>query len=258
MNELKNPIALLVLIIVVASFSGPFGTPAMASLAKDFLPAVATLVAAYAGAWYAATLQQKTASKELRLRQISIGARALFIMWRQLNTVAQIQEDVVDKYRDYPPAPLAMPPLTGPLDDAIRLDIESLAFLFDQGKPELLANLWIAETRFVHAVEAIRRRSTLHANEVQPRIENKIPEGRNLTPEELRGILGVRLFQLLIDQTREVIWRTDDAVETLEAVLADLHVALKTIFPEGKFPRAAPMKDEPTNANKPPRPTGLL
>jgi hypothetical protein len=166
MKELKNPIALLVLVIVVAAFSGPFGTPTLAAFARDFLPAVATLVAAFAGAWYAFTLNQKSTRHEQRARQVGNGARALFTIWRQLNTIAQIQEDVVAKYRNYPPAPLAMPPITFQIDDTTRLDIDSLAFLLDHGKPDLLVNLCIAESRFVHAVDAIRRRSVLHANEV--------------------------------------------------------------------------------------------
>ena len=243
MKNLKNPIAILVLVIVAAAFSAPFGTPALAAFAKDFLPAVATLVAAYAGAWYASSLKQETTIKEQRTRQIGSGARALFTIWRQLNTIAQIQEDVIAKYRNYPPAPLAMPPLTVPIDDTTRLDIDGLAFLIDHGKPELLANLCIAEIRFVHAVDAIRRRSMLHVNEVQPKLEGMIQEGRNLTPEELRTIIGVRLFSLLVDYTHEVIAKTDDAVATLEAVSADLHATLKAIFPEGKFPLTSPMEE---------------
>lgn len=258
MKGLKNPIALLVLVIVVAAFSAPFGTPALATFAKDFLPAVATLVAAYAGAWYASTLTQQSAHKGLRARQIGSGARALFTIWRQLNTIAQIQEDVTAKYRNYPPAPLAMPPLTVPIDDTTRLDIDGLAFLIDHGKPELLANLCIAETRFVHAVDAIRRRSALHVSEVQPKLEHMIPEGRNLTPEELRAIIGVRLFSLLVDYTHEVIDKTDDAVAALEAVSSDLHVALKAIFPEGKFPLSAPMEESTPKTMNAPRPAGLL
>lgn len=258
MKELKNPIALLVLVLVVAAFSAPFGTPELAAFAKDFLPAVATLVAAYAGVWYGYTLKQKTVNKDQRSRHIGIGDRALFTIWRQLNTIAQLQEDVIAKYRNYPAAPLAMPPVTVPIDDTNRIDIDGLAFLLDHGKPELLVNLYIAETRFVHAVDAIRRRSVLHANEVQPKLENRIPDGRNLTPEELRKIIGIRLFSLLVDQTREVIAKTDDAVETLEAVAAELHSALKTIFPEGKFPLPFPMEEESSKSVKAPRPTGLL
>lgn len=258
MKDLKNPIALLVLILVAASFSAPFGAPTLAALAKDYLPAVATLVAAFAGVWYASTLKQEAANKEQRLRQIGAGARTLFTLWRQLNTIAQYQEEVVDKFRNYPPAPLAMPPLAVPLDDSPRIDIDSLAFLLDHGHSALLANLCIAETRYLHAIDAIRRRSALHANEVQPKLEDMIPEGRNLTPEELRGIIGVRLFQLLRDQTREVIGRTDDAVTTIEAVSADLHETLKNVFPGSRFPLASPMEEKSPTAPKPPRPTGLL
>lgn len=256
MKDLKNPIALLVLILMAAAFSAPFGTPTLAAFAKDFLPAVATLVAAYAGAWYATSLSRETASKEQQLRQVSAGARALFTLWRQLNTIAQIQEDVIDRYRNYPPAPLAMPPLTMPLDDSTRVDIDSLGFLLDHGKSELLANLCLCETRFLHAIDAIRRRSALHANEVQPKLEDMIPPERNLTPDELRGIVGVRLFKLLVDQTNEVIAKTDDAVETLEVVAANLYMALKAIFPESKFPRPAPMDEK--SAQPLQRSTGLL
>lgn len=258
MKELKNPIALLVLILIVASFSAPFGTPALAAFAKDFLPAVATLVAAYAGAFYGAKLIQDATEKEHRLRLIGAGARALFTMWRQLNLIAQFQEDVVEKYRNYAPAPLAMPPVSGLVNDNIRLDIDSLAFLLEFGQSDLLGNLCIAETRFIAAIDAIHRRSKLHSNEVQPKIESIIPAGRNLAPDELRSAIGNRVFSLLVDQTREVISRTDDAVSTLEAVAIDLHSALKTIFPEGKFPRPAPIDANSPKSAEVPRPTGLL
>ncbi len=258
MKELKNPIALLVLILLVAAFIAPFGSTTLAVFARDFLPAAATLVAAYAGALYGATLAHEAAKKDMRLKQIGIGARAMFTIWRQLNTIAQIQEDIVGKYRDYPPAPLAMPPIDVPIDDTIRIDIDGLAFLLDYGKSNLLINLCIAETRFIHAVDAIRRRSALHMDEVQPKLENKIPIGRNLTPDELRSLIGTRLFMQLVEQTQDVISRTDDAVDTLETVDDDLHEALQEIFPEGKFPRTAPLEGEPSQTEKRKRPTGLL
>lgn len=201
---------------------------------------------------------QKAASQELRQHQIGAGTRALFTMWRQLNLIAQIQEDVTNKYRDYPPAPLAMPPIMKKLDDSIRLNIDSLAFLLDHGKSDLLVNICIAETRFLDALDIIQRRSALHANEVQPMVDGKKPRDRNLTPDELREIIGIRLFQLLISLTHEMISKTDDAVATIEAVEADLYSALKTIFPETSFPHQAPMDGETASAVKPPRPTGLL
>ena len=201
---------------------------------------------------------QRATSQELRQQQISAGKRALFTMWRQLNLIAQIQEDVTNKYRDYPPAPLAMPPITMKFDDSIRLNIDSLAFLLDHGKSDLLSNICIAETRYLDALDTIQRRSALHANEVQPKVEGKKPRDSNLTPDGLREIIGIRLFQLLVSQTQAMISKTDDAVATIEAVEADLYSALKAIFPEAKFPHQLPMEGEATNVVKPPRPTGLL
>ncbi len=256
-KDLQNPLALLVLILVASAFSAPFGTPALAAFAKDFLPAVATLVAAYAGSWYAFTLNQDAIAKNLKSKQATTGAKAMFVLWREINAIAQVQEDVVNKYRDYPPAPLAMPPIENHFDDSIRLDIDGLSFLLEHGKSELLANLCIAETRYFQAIDCIRRRSRLHAEEVQPKIEGRKPKDRNLTPGELKDLLGIRLFHLLVDQTRLVMARTDDAVETLEAVAAELHAALRAIFPEVQFPKPAPM-EKPKELDQAKRPDGLL
>jgi len=255
-NNLHNPIALLTLILVASSFSAPFGAPKLAAFAKDLLPTAATLIAAYAGAWYAFSFNQAAISKDLRSRQAATGARAMFTLWRQINTIAQVQEDVINKYRNYPPAPLAMPPISIHSEGTVRIDIDGLGFLLDHKKPDLLANICIAETRYIQALDSIRQRSDLHKNEIQPKIEDKIPLDRNLSPEELREIVGTRLFHQLVEQTKSVIARTDDAVETLETVAADLHAALKSIFPEARFPHPAPMDEDPVTPS--PRPTGLL
>ncbi|MHC8299142.1 hypothetical protein [Pseudomonas sp. ZS1P83] len=114
MKKLKNPLTLLVLIIVAASFSAPFGTPKLAAFAKDFLPAVATLIAAYAGAWYGASLVRDAAQEDERKRRIGAGARAMFTLWCQVNILAQIQMDFVDDYRDKPSVVISLPPIDYP------------------------------------------------------------------------------------------------------------------------------------------------
>lgn len=258
MKDLKNPMTLLVLILVAAALAAPFGTPRLAAFTKDFLPAAATLVAAFAGGWYAFSLNQEAVKREQRSKQIGIGTRAMFVLWRQINAIAQVQEDVIEKFRNYAPAPLAMPPIEYPFDDSVRLDIDGLMFLLDHGKSELLGNLCIAETRYIHAIDRIRKRSILHASEIQPKIEGKKPLDRNLSPEELRDIIGIRLFHQLLDQTKEVIAGTDDAVASLEAVTIDLHSALLSAFPGTGFPKPASMKEQLKNAEPTERPSGLL
>ena len=243
MKVLKNPVALLVLILVAAAFATPFGTPRLAAFAKDFLPAMATLVAAFAGGWYAFSLNQEAVKREQRSKQIGIGARAMFVLWRQINAIAQVQEDVIEKFRNYAPAPLAMPPIEHYFDDSVRLDLDGLMFLLDHGKSELLVSLCIAETRYMHAIDRIRKRSLLHVNEVQPKIEGKKPPDRNLSQEEFRDIIGVRLFHQLVEQTKEVIAGTDDAVASLEAVAIELHTALLSAFPGAHIAKPVPMTE---------------
>ncbi|MBA5961379.1 hypothetical protein GIB64_28535 [Pseudomonas lactis] len=244
MKKLKNPLTLLVLIIVAASFSAPFGTPQLAAFAKDFLPAVATLIAAYVGASYGATLVRDAAKEDERKRQIGAGARAMFTLWRQINIVAQIQMNFVDDYRDNPSVVISLPPIDYPLDELPRLDLDSLAFFLDLGNAEILEALVIAEQNFLHAIDVVRTRSTLHYVEVQPILEKIIPNGGTITHVSLEQALGPRLFSQLIDQTKRLIFRVDRSIEDLDKVADELYAALKKGFPNAKFPRPSKPESE--------------
>lgn len=243
MKKLKNPLTLLVFIIVAASFSAPFGTPQLAAFAKDFLPAIGTLIAAYAGAWYGASLVRDSAQEDERIRQIGAGARAMLTLWRQVNIVAQIQIDIVDQYRDTPSVAITLPPIDYPLDQPPRIDLDSLTFFLDLGNAGILETLVIAEQNFLHTVDVIRTRSTLHLVEVQPILEKIIPNGGPISHASLEQALGPRLFSQLIDQTKRLIFRVDRSVEDLDNVANELYAALTKRFPDAKFPQ--PSKTAP-------------
>ncbi|WP_460139650.1 hypothetical protein [Pseudomonas sp. S2_E01] len=242
MKKLKNPLTLLVLIVVAASLSAPFGTPQLAAFAKDFLPAVATLIAAYAGAWYGAALVRDAAQEDERKRQIGAGARAMFTLWRQVNIVAQIQLDFVDDYRDNPSVVISLPPIDYPLDEPPRLDLDSLAFFLDLGDSGVLETLVIAEQNFLHALDVVRTRSALHLTQIQPILEKILPKGGPVSHASLEQALGPRLFSQLIDQTKRLIFRVDRSIEDLDKVADELYAALKKGFPDAKFPQ--PTKPE--------------
>ncbi|AIS15682.1 hypothetical protein JM49_29545 [Pseudomonas chlororaphis subsp. aurantiaca] len=247
MKKLTNPLTLLVLIVVAASFSAPFGTPKIAGFVKDFLPAVATLIAAYVGAWYGASLVKDAALKDERKKNIGVGARTMFTLWRQVNMMAQIQIDFVDLYRNNPSAPIAMPPINYPLDEPARIDLDGLAFFLDLGNAKILEDLAIAEQNFLHAIDVIKKRSKLHLTEVQPVLEKIIPRGGPVSHAALEQALGPRLFSLPIDQTKSMIFRVDSAVVDLDKVTAELFNALKKEFPDSKFPQPSGAETERPN-----------
>ncbi|MFM9382456.1 hypothetical protein [Pseudomonas sp. UV AK001] len=237
MGRLIHPLTLFILVLITACFTAPLGTPQLAAFAKDFLPAAATLIAAYAGVWFGASLTRAAALEEERKRRIGIGARAMFTLWRQVNVVAQIQIDYVNEYRDSPSAPIGLPPISYPMDETGRLNIDGLAFFLDLGNAQILETLSIAEQRFLDAIDTIKRRSTLHLVEVQPVLERIIPKGGPLPYAVLEAELGPRLFSLLIAQTRSLIVKVDDAVITLDKAATELYAALKKEFPDAKFPQ---------------------
>ena len=130
------------------------------------------------------------------------------------------------------------------MDELPRVDLDSLAFFLDLGNAEILEALVIAEQNFLHAIDVVRTRSTLHYVEVQPILEKIIPNGGTITHVSLEQALGPRLFSQLIDQTKRLIFRVDRSIEDLDKVADELYAALKKGFPNAKFPRPSKPESE--------------
>jgi hypothetical protein len=100
------------IIIAVGFFYLGFFFCAYVFLYRDFfvliISSLATLVAAFCGAWFAFLLQSKSKKEENINRQISASNRAIFTLYQRINKLRLYQREVIDPYRQHPAIFLAI------------------------------------------------------------------------------------------------------------------------------------------------------
>lgn len=89
----------------------------------DIIDALATLIAAFAGAWFAFLYQNRQKQSEERKENISAGNRALATLLQQTNTLKIYQKDIIDPCRDDPGIHIAIKPTLPYREDALAFDI---------------------------------------------------------------------------------------------------------------------------------------
>jgi len=125
-------------------------------LLSTLLSALATVVAAFLGAWYAFKLMDKDHERKKRATAVASGNRAIFTLMRQWNELGLIQRQLIDPVRSNPAKFVALLP-TLPLDyEHLKLDVDSLSFLLDTEYRQYLMDLLVAEGRFQTAVRVIK------------------------------------------------------------------------------------------------------
>lgn len=199
---------------------------------------IATLVAAFAGAWYAFKLQDRDRERRIDADNIGAGNRALLMLLLQFNALFDIQKRVVNRVREHPGRFLAMRPMLELDYKQLRFDVSSLSFLLETEHREILPKLVVEEGRFHSVIQELNERSRLHLK-AQPLLEKAgIVEGGKYTNEELEAALGNRLFLQLQRATDEAIEHIDQTVESLLEMGKKLRSALKDLYPKGRYPQA--------------------
>ena len=201
-----------------------------------FISPVATLIAAFAGAWLAFLFNARTKKDEIVKQQVAAANKALFTLHMQLNSLIQLQEEVIDPVRDNPLRSIVMRPILGERYEHLGIDYGSLSFLLETKHAELLLHLSIQEERFNKSIITLNSRSELHLNEIQPLFEKAgIKEGEKLTKEKVEAAIGSRLYHTVERNTMYVIEIFDITVESLKTYIEKLRSALEEIFPKKKF-----------------------
>jgi hypothetical protein len=213
-------------------------------------PAIATLLAAFFGAWFAYRLQDKVKVRDERAYNISVANRALFTLFQQINILEPIQWQVIDPVRNHPMKFIAMQPVLPLQHEDFQFDFASLGFLLNSSHKQIMLDLFIEQRRFFEAIKAINYRSELHHDQVQPKMERaEIQEGVDYPAEALAAklteALGPRLIKSLQRATDEVIYNVDRTVDSLDEIKGKMIMTFKELYPEGDFLNYEVLEDPP-------------
>ena len=205
-------------------------------LFKDFLPAIATLLAAFLGAWFAFILENRKKERELEDKNIAAGNRALFVLIRQLNVLLVFQKQAIEPVRNHPGIFIAMEPLLPRTYDSLKFDVDSLSFLLETDYRQVLMEIMIEELSFQETIRAINERSRIHFTQVQPLMEKAgIIEGGEYKNSDFERILGNRLYLHLRRLTDAVVDHVDKTVISLRKMSEELRNVLRKLYPDAKF-----------------------
>lgn len=205
-------------------------------IAKEILPTFATLIAAFLGAWFAFSLQNRSKNNEERDKKISYGNKALFTLCQRVNNLWLIQKNIIDPFREHPGIHIAMRPTLDFENDDTFLDIDGLKFLLDTKYQQLLLDLHIENQRYKTAIRLLNSRSSLHLNLVQPRLETAhVTEKQYYSIEYWKEAIGQRLYLTLQRATEDLISNVDDTVKSNIEIKDRLIEAFKNLFPGEKF-----------------------
>ena len=201
----------------------------------SYIPALATLVAAYYGANYAFQFQNDKEKDDLKRRNIVSVNSSIFTLTRMANKLFIFQRDIINPVRNSPVFFLDMPPTMDMEKELIKLEIDSLYFLLETDDRNLLGEIMIEEERYRSAIEAINMRSRTHIQEVQPLLESAgvLPSG-SYTLKQFEEILGIRLFTTIKQSSAQVITHVDRTLISLKEVADKLNASIKRQYPDNR------------------------
>lgn len=199
----------------------------------SYVPALATLVAAFCGANYAFQLQMEKEIADNKRRNVVNANIAIFSLIRMRNKLLNFQEQIIKPHHNNDlKSFLEMPPTLDLLKDDIKLNIESLYFLLETDDRNLLGELSCEEGRYRSALDAINDRSQLHRQEIQPSLERAgFAHGIDYSEEQIKDMIGQRLYIILQESTTQVKNHVDSTADSLKKITDKLTASLKKQYP---------------------------
>lgn len=199
----------------------------------SYVPALATLVAAFYGAKYAFQFQKDKENEDIKKRNIVNGNSVIFNMMRMTTNLRNFQRQIIDPARNLPVRFIQMRSTLHLIDEDIKLNIESVYFLLEADERNILGELVTEEARYRAALNAVNERSRLHREEIQPSLERAgIIEGGDYSLAQIENALGNRLYITIQHATDEAINHVDSTIVSLKQIADKLRASLKKIYPD--------------------------
>jgi hypothetical protein len=206
---------------------------------NDFIPSLATLIAAFAGSWSAFYLQDNKERRKEKIQQVSSINQALFSLVRQYQSLENIKIEIApfkeDKLRY-----INLPALSTNEFQDIKVKVETLNFLLDSTDPNLLMAITLEQDRFEMALKVIQLRSEFHIRELQTALTGTgIENGALLKLGDIRTRLGPRIADILINLTDQLYKHVYESSDSTLATLNRFYAYAKQTFPKEKFIKIA-------------------
>lgn len=210
------------------------------------ITSLATLSAAFFGAWLSYKLQDNRRKREELNLKVQKANDLLFALYQKLNSLKLFQINSVEPWRGKPEALIGMQPILDFKLPKTEIIPENINFLLGTKHEQLLFDAHIEDERFKVAQDIINFRSDLHFNHVQPAMHAAgIVEGAPYTSAQYEAAIGDMLYRQLQKSTNDVIDNVDRTVESSNKLGKRIFKALKETYPNEKFVQFKLLNEKP-------------
>ena len=205
-------------------------------LSKLDLNPLATLIAAFSGAWFAFLFESRRKVKEEKDRQRAVANRSIYVISEMWNVLYDYYQDVAKPYKDKSDAWLNMAADASYYVQA-HFETEKLAFLLDLGEHQVYPKIMLEEIRFKSLIKLIEMRNSLLINQVHQALSRANVEvgTLQLTEEFIKSTIGIDTTHKFKKWTPEIIKRVESNLQSLKEAHDELRAAMKRLQPVEKF-----------------------
>lgn len=219
--------------IVIITFCVGFIVGLLPSLdGKTIMGAATTLIAAFVGAFFAFSLNERREKIRTEERHLGAANRAIFTLIRAYNYIAGYNKQYISPHKDKREAYVAIRPSVGNPNPEFKIDFDSISFLIQQKKSEILGELAEFEELFATIIEVLKTRNHIHANIVQPALEaSGVVHGDDISLDEIDKIMGDRITNTMKSLTGDLIEIMGRGEERSEHLIQQLHETMVNLYP---------------------------
>ncbi len=193
--------------------------------------ATTTLMAAFWGAKYAFTLQNQKEFEERIKEQVAAANKVIFNLINLHNQLCNYRDQFINEFRDSPFRHLGILPAVG-LGNVKEIDVDSLAFVLENEKRNILMELSLFQFEACATFEVIRERSIYHVSKIQETLEGAGFGSNDFAHiDDIHAVLGPLKTTTIKKYTDQMIESTDNAIAQSEQLIDNLRSVLKEILP---------------------------
>ena len=207
----------------------------MGTITEAVIAFGSALAGAGAGAYLANRLERKSRQAETEKANIAATNRALLMLWQHWFALADYRDSYGSHWKSGDRNAWYTASLPYPRDvDRIAVDIASLDFLLETDDAEVVARITQEEEAFRSTKALIERRSEYFFDRVFPRLDAAgIPYGGSVPADAtMKHVLGFQLVDELQKMYPEMIARSNQSIEGLGKLIADLRGIVSRRYPQ--------------------------
>lgn len=203
---------------------------------SDVAGAIATLIAAYAGAHAAFALQKNKAEKEIINKNIAGANRLLSNYYFQFNMLLQTKRDWVSLAENAIAPHLSLPALGHLEIDKYKINMQDIDFLLNPSAYQIYFDISLEIDRARVAIDTVNKRSELMVNVIQPTLEAAgIKHGGGYDYRQLETVLGTAKTEGLRSYTNAAIKQINEGIESMLEAKKELRAKLIGMYPGAHF-----------------------